>query len=76
MSGLGQFRRSGDVGDGSAYHSIAAELMQCSKTTRRALAYIPVATENLVRPQMTTESANGAIIRDTHDWSGDLERLQ
>ena len=50
--------------------------MQCSKTTRRALAYIPVAAENLVRLQMTTESANGAIIRDTHDWRGDLERLQ
>jgi hypothetical protein len=24
---------------------------------------------------MPTESANGAIIRDTHDWSGDLEGL-
>jgi hypothetical protein len=40
------------------------------------LTHIPVATENLVRLQMTTQSANGAIILDTHDWSGDLERLQ
>jgi hypothetical protein len=49
--------------------------MQASRAGS-ALADIPVATENLVRLQIPTESANDAIIPDTQDWSGDLERLQ
>ena len=37
MAALAQFRRSGDVGDWSAYPSIAVELVRCSKPTECAI---------------------------------------